>query len=306
VYEHVKLTKGRHVLGNGGRVWFNGTLGGLLGWARNEGLLRGQLARLVEKVIARQRNRISHGGGHHLTTPVISARYIRDLGEFINQLWGVPTSGGRHYPAPVTREILALGSGPGPTYSLARAEGLSAAEDPAMTWVLLRGVFGDDEVMNFDSRYQTTGVPSEYLWGPGGAADAVRWLDANRPAPDRVDPVDQLMVVRHHQGRLYLPQRPEIAMAMPPGDQAGRWYALLADHPWAAFGCVRASINRDPGHAATCGCPTRRLARGSWSTIRAKITTLRPDLVVHSLPPDVRVADYWPGTGRYVPVEQSA
>jgi hypothetical protein len=49
-----------------------------------------------------------------------------------------------------------------------------------------------------------------------------RWLDTYRPKPDRVDPVDQLMLVRHHGDKLYLPQRPEIAAAIPLSDRTGR------------------------------------------------------------------------------------
>lgn len=271
---------------------FNGTLHGLMAWARNEGLLRGQRARQIELTIVRQRNRISHGSGYRLEPPTTSAEEIRDLGEFINQLWGLPTPGGRIYPAPVTRDILALGSGPGGVRRLARTEWLSSIDDPAATWVLLRGV-SNREALHFDSRYQTSAIPSEYLWGPGAASDAVRWLDVHRPTPDVVDPLDQLIVVRHHGNRLYLPQRPEIAAAMPPHDQTGRWYLLLADHPLTAFACVRAGVNRDPGHPGACGCATRRLARGAWPTVRARIAQLRPSLIVSPLPPDVRVVDEW-------------
>jgi hypothetical protein len=305
VYRHVSATKGKHIQGPGGRVWFNGTLHGLVGWARNEGLLRGQRARRIELIIVRQRNRISHGGGYRLESPVTSAEEIRDLGEFINQLWGVPTAGGRIYPAPVTREILALGSGPGGVRRLARTEWLSGAEDPDATWVLLHGV-SSREALHFDSRYQTSAIPSEYLWGPGPASDAVRWLDIHRPAPDLVDPLDQLMAIRHLGNRLYLSQTPEIAAAMPPSERTGRWYLLLADHPLTAFACVRAGVDRDPGHHGTCGCATRRLVRGAWPTVRAKIAQLRPDLIVSPLPPDVRVVDEWRFPERYVLVEQSA
>src|SRR5947209_7898158 len=116
-------------------------------------------------------------------------------------------------------------------------------------------------------------------------------LDTHKLEPDLADPVDQLMVVRHHDDRLYLPQRPEIAAAMLPSDQSGRWYLLLADHPWQAFACVRAKVNRDPSHRATCGCRTQLLAHGPWSTIRARVAQLRPDLVVPQLPPDVCIVD---------------
>ena len=304
VYRHVSATKGKHIHGPGGRVWFNGTLHGLVGWARNDGLLRGQRARQNELIIVRQRNRISHGGGYRLEISLTSAEEIRDLAEFINQLWGIPTPGGRIYPAPVAREILALGSGPRGVL-LARTQWLPGIKDPDVSWVLLRGV-SNREALHFDSRYHTSAIPSEYLWGPGPASDALRWLDIHRPAPDLVDPLDHLMVIRHDGNRLYLPQRPEIAAAMPASERTGRWYLLLADHPLTAFACVRAGVNRDPGHHGTCGCATRRLARGTWSKVRARIAQLRPNLTVPPIPPDVRVIDEWRIPERYVLVEHSA
>jgi hypothetical protein len=156
--------------------------------------------------------------------------------------------------------------------------------------------------MGFDSWYQTNAIPSEYLWGPGTASDARRWLDFHRPTPDLVDPIDQLLLLRRDGGRLYLPQRPEIAAAMPASDRTGRWYLLLADHPMNAFACVRASANEDPRHRGACGCPTQRLAHGSWPKVRDKIAKLRPDLVVEPLPPDVRVVDEWRSPERYVSI----
>lgn len=158
--------------------------------------------------------------------------------------------------------------------------------------MLLRGLL-NDEAMHFDSRYQTCGIPSEYLWGPGTAGEALRWLDTHQPAPDPADAVDQLMLIRRHGDQLYLPQRPEIAVAMPPSYQTGRWHLLLADHPFTAFACVRASANHDPGHQGACGCATQRLAHGEWRTVRDTLARLRPDLVVSAFPPDVLIVDPW-------------
>jgi hypothetical protein len=299
VFQHVSAAKGVYLDGAGGRVWFNGTLHGLLLWARIDGLLRGQRARVVELIVARQRNRMSHGGGYRLETPVTSAREILDLCEFINQLWGVPSPGGRLYPAPVTREILALGSGPGGARSLARAEWLAEGEDTDFSWVLLRGIFAD-EGFSFDSWYETTAIPTDYLWGPGTASNARRWLDIQKPTPDKVDPIDQLLLFRHDGDRLYLPQRPEIVEAMPPSERTGRWHLLLADHPLNAFACVRAAVNKDPSHRGACGCPTRRLADGAWPKMQSKIAQFRPDLEIRPLPPDVRIIDEWRAPDRYV------
>lgn len=305
VYQHVSATKGKHIHGADGSAWFNGTLDGLLNWARNEGLLRGQRARGHEQSVLRLRNHISHGGGYLGETPVTSAQVIHDLAEFINQLWGTPTQAGRIYPAPVPREILALGWDTTGAMTLARAATLTAADDPALQWILLRGVFHNPEWTQFDSRYLTTALPTCYLWGSGTAAEAVEWMATHQPTPDVVDTVDQLMLIRHHGNDLYLPQPPEITAALPPHDQTGRWYLMLADHPMAAFTCVRARINRDVGHLSDCRCPTRHLARGTWQKMRHRLAELRPNLVA-TLPPDVRVEDSWRMPKRSTEVNRTA
>ncbi|MBV9023888.1 MAG: hypothetical protein JO362_08870 [Streptomycetaceae bacterium] len=87
---------------------FNGMLNGLLAWARREGLIRGQFNRSLEPVQQALRNIVAHGE-YHLETPVEAARELSDLAEFINHLWGQPTPGGRLYPAPVRRDIVAIG-----------------------------------------------------------------------------------------------------------------------------------------------------------------------------------------------------
>jgi hypothetical protein len=118
-------------------------------------------------------------------------------------------------------------------------------------------VFHDPEIAQFDSRYLTTAVPAEYLWGPGPAADARAWLELRRPEPDAVDTIDQLMLIRHHGHHLYLPQRPDVVAASAPHDLTGRWHLVLADHPMQAFTCIRARINRQPGHLGNCTCATK-------------------------------------------------
>jgi hypothetical protein len=306
VYRHVSPTKGKRIHSADGSAWFNGTLDGLLSWARMEGLLRGQRARGHERIIRRLRNDISQGGGYQLETPVTSVLEIRDLAEFINQLWGSATPDGRVYPAPVAREVLALGWDSAGRMTLVRAATLTTDDsDQAMQWILLRGGLHDREWAQFDSRYLTTALPTSYLWGSGTAADALEWISTHQPTPDTVDTVDQLMLIRHHRNDLYLPQRPEIAAALSPRDQTGRWYLMLADQPMAAFICVRARINRDPGHLGDCQCPTRRLARGTWQKMRHRLSELQPSLVP-TLPPDVRVEDSWRMPKRVTKVNQIA
>src|SRR2546425_4288084 len=70
------------------------SLGPLLRWARQEGLLNGQRNRRVEEVLFdRMRNRFAHGSGFRIGMPNQSALAIRDLAEIINRLWGETTPG---------------------------------------------------------------------------------------------------------------------------------------------------------------------------------------------------------------------
>ena len=266
---------------------FRGMLTDLLRWARDHRLLRGQRVRRHEELIVRMRNSLSHARPHHICTPVEATLGLRDLAEFINQLWGVATPGGRRYPAPVRREVLAVGWNPTTrTQAITRAENLTTDEDPTWRWILYRGVHDDYEAERFDSRYVTSRFPAEYLWGPGNAADAVAWRASHPPIGDEVDPVDRLYLLRHDGRHLYLPQTPEVFAAAPLEQLRGHWYLLRADIGIDAFVCVRAQLNPHEDHN-NCLCPVQRLARGTWSKVREKLRHLQPTLAPH-LPVDVR------------------
>ncbi|MEU4398244.1 hypothetical protein [Micromonospora orduensis] len=276
-------------------VRFRGMLTNLLWWARDQGLLRGQRVRRHEELIVKMRNHLSHARTHHIHTPVDAAISLRDLAEFINQLWGVTTPGGRRYPAPVRREVVAVGWSPNAvTTAITQARNLTSDEDSSWRWVLIRAVPDDYEVERFDSWHVTTRLPADYLWGPGTAADAVAWQAAHQPTTDEVDPVDRLYVLRQDGNRLYLPQTPEAFAATPLQQQRGQWYLLRADIGNDAFVCVRAQLDPNESHSE-CRCPVDRLARGSWDQVRGKLRHLQPNLVPH-LPADVRVPSQipWP------------
>ncbi|MDG4834196.1 hypothetical protein O7627_33570 [Solwaraspora sp. WMMD1047] len=273
---------------DGRRVRFNGMLTDLMRWARDQRLLRGQRARRHEDLIIDIRNVLSHTRPYHIRTPVEATVEFRDLAEFINQLWGVATPGGNRYPAPASREIMAIGWSPTTgARSIGWAESLNPEEDPSWHWVLLRAVPDDRDVERFDSRYATTRWPADYLWGPGPVADAVAWLNSDGPVADEVDMVDRLYLLRQDSNLLYLPQTPEVFAATPPQQRRGRWRLLRADNPNDAFVCVRGLLQPGENHS-NCGCPVQRLASGSWSHVRKKLRLLRPALVPH-LPADVRV-----------------
>ena len=149
---------------------------------------------------------------------------ISDLAEIINHLWGSATSGGRLYPAPVERGIVAvmwdaetcqaMSASMTAETDHAREETLAGGPDPGgWTWVLVRGVAEDWDLLHFDARYETSRYPAQWLWGPGTAQDALAWYSREHPAGDEVDILDRVFLLRYHNRLLYLPQDPAIAAA---------------------------------------------------------------------------------------------
>jgi hypothetical protein len=198
---------------------FNGMLAGLREWARKMKLLRGQRNRGIERAISNLRNLVAHPTSYHLTTPVDVATTIGDLAEIINQLWGSATPGGRLYPAPVRRTIIALmwnaESGEVRSAVIEQAPngtehepGSGDDEPDDWTYVMVRGVPHDWDLLHFDAKYETPRNPSEWLWGPGNARDAIAWLAQQQPADDEVDILDRIFLLRYHEDLLYLPLQP--------------------------------------------------------------------------------------------------
>ena len=276
----------------GGWEHFNGMLGGLLRWARGEGLVRGQRNRSLEPAQRELRNMAAHGS-YHLTSPVDAARTLSDLAELINHLWGQPTPGGRLYPAPLKRDIIAIGwSRSGHTILAGLAEHLASAEDEEpLSYLLVRAVADDPALMEFDARAATTVFPSEYLWGPGTRTEAVDWLNANRPEPDQCDYLDQVVLVRSVDGQADLPMHPRVAAGLSPQQQrGGTWHAVRVDRAPDAFGHVRALVAAQPGHKpqGECRqCPAETLAAGDIATVMAAAQKAGADTTVLTVP-DVR------------------
>src|SRR5260370_26092839 len=96
----------------GATTRFSGVLPHFFAWARMERLLGGQRSKLFDRILVRMRNRAAHPMSYKLSMPTDSALTIRDVGEFINRLWGARTSGGRIFPEPVKREVVVLGWSP--------------------------------------------------------------------------------------------------------------------------------------------------------------------------------------------------
>jgi hypothetical protein len=259
------------------------TLRPLLRWARAEGLLHGQRNRRVEEdLYDKIRNRFAHGSGFHIGMPNHSARGIRDLAEIINRLWGQATPGGRLYPAPVQRDVLIVGWSQDLSLTAMRADQLAGhTEEGDWTHLVLLGVWDDQELWEFDARYELTTYPADLLWGPGSRTDTLAWLEASAPIGDEVVHLDRLFALRRHDGKVYLPCRPGVLLGLPGERHAGIWHVVRADFPNDAFAHVR---HIDAGHSCHTpgpwrgGCAVDDIADGSWEDVTAKMVELDPDL----------------------------
>ncbi|WP_329367323.1 hypothetical protein [Streptomyces sp. NBC_01483] len=285
---------------------FNGMLAGLRAWSRAAGLLRGQRTRGIEAVQSTLRNYIAHPIGYNGGTPVDAALALRDLAEFINQLWGHhPTPGGRLYPAPVEREIAVLSWNDEGSVYLASAEALRDEVDvDGCSYILIRsvsraGARPDDAYWSeFDARFETTQYPADYLWGPGTRGEALAWLDAEQPQGDIVDYIDRIFLLREHDGQIYPPMRPEVVAGLNQSEWQGTWHTVKADFPEHAFSHVRGRASSPADHArqGDCkACPAHHLASGDHErALRAAENILGP---IHAQqPPRVCVphALHWP------------
>ncbi|WP_203717052.1 hypothetical protein [Asanoa siamensis] len=266
-------------LSGGSSMAFNGgMLGDLWAWARKVGLLRGQRNRGIEQALSNLRNFVAHPTAYHLIGPVEAAGTLRDLAEIINQLWGVPTPGGRLYPSPLRREVVVMAwtTDGSETCTAVAADAFAEFVDPDdRPWecVVLRAVFrpdervSDPELRHYDSRVEVTHYPADLLWGPGKITDAAAWFAQHEPEPDECDYLDRTFLIRHDGTDLCLPMRPSVAAALADQDRAGTWYAVKADHPNDAYHHVRNLVTRAGCQRnGPCGeCHAENLGAGTYS-----------------------------------------
>ncbi|MEU5335596.1 hypothetical protein AB0G51_20005 [Streptomyces asoensis] len=284
---------------------FNGMLAGLRAWARAAGLLRGQRTRGIEHAMSKLRDAVAHPTGYHRTMPVETARTLHDLAELINQLWGHPTPGGRLYPAPVERDVVVMAWNDEGSVQMAQADALRDDTDAdGYLYVLIRSAscpgsrYEDAHWSAFDSRFETTQFPTEYLWGPGSRSDALAWLDAEQPKGDTVDYVDRVFMLREHDDKVYAPMRPEVAAGLTEEEQRGTWHTVRADFPEHAFAHVRGLSGSPHAHARTgdCrSCAAHHLGSGSHEqALRAAEDA--NGVITAQRPPAVRIPDsfFWP------------
>ncbi|MET8550393.1 hypothetical protein [Micromonospora zamorensis] len=284
-------------------VRFNGMLDGLHRWARVAGLLRGQRNRSHERASMQLRNFVAHPTSAHLLTPVDCVRTMRDLAEFINELWGHPTPDGRLYSAPIERDIVVVAwdDQRGTQAFLADHLGDGYQEgDDKLRCVILRGRFHpgiremDPGLAHFDSRFENTLFPTDYLWGPGTLAEATDWYAKHQPQPDEVDHFDRVFAIRHDARQLYRPMRADLAAGLEPEDQAGTWRLVRADHPDDALDHVRNLITGDLGCTSEGECPVCHasgLATGPWREL-IDPGSVSPE-ARHQLSVDLRLSDLY-------------
>ena len=292
-------------------IEFNGMLHGLRLWARTAGLLRGRRSRAVEDALAKLRNHVAHPTRHHIDTPVDAARTVQNLAELINQLWGQATPNGRLYPAPLRREVAVLSWNDTGRSRMELADALIASglteepESDEYQHVVVRAVpFGtgsrweDAHWAEFDTRYETTQLPTDYLWGPGSRKEARAWLEQERPEGDSTDFTDRVFLVQDH-GRLLPPMRPAVAAGLHGHERTGVWHAVRADFPTDAFAHVRGSGERNAGHTRRPGdcpaCTAEVLGSGTYDdALHAAAADLGPIQAVRL--PSVRLPSslFWP------------
>jgi hypothetical protein len=281
------------------------TLDPLLRWARHEGLLAGQRNRILEReVFSRSRNRFAHGD-YWMTTPNHSARAIHDTAEIINRLWGADTPGGRLYPAPIQRAALVVGwssptadAVPDHATVTMHCEQLASHKDDGSGWeyIIIRGVWTDESVSEFDARYELTAYPTELLWGPGDRLGGVEWLSVAKPSADEVTYLDRVFAIRRDSGKVYLPCRIETFLGLPRTHHSGNWHLVRADFPNDALGHIRHVDAGDPCPATESdmpGCPVEDLIDGTWSQVEEFVCSSFPS-VRRSEWVDVHVPRRWP------------
>lgn len=166
------------------------------------------------------------------------------------------------------------------------------------TWVIVRAVLHDVGLMRFDSQFDVTMHPCDFLWGPGSITDALAWAGQELPQGDTTEVLDRLFAIQYQDDRLYLPRRPEIMLALPETERSGKWYLIRADDPEIAFMHVRNIViggQGCSGKGACHQCAAETVRKGIWKDVTTTLAEIAQLLQPLQLP-DVRVTSRlrWP------------
>jgi hypothetical protein len=248
----------------GEKTLFRGSLNHFFAWARMEHLLHGQRSRRFDRVLPRLRNRAAHPTSYLLHMPTDAAPIIRDVIEIVNRLWGARTPGGRIFPAPTDRAVVAIGWDAAGSSKIQQTVEQLAADDSHSDWtyLIVRAV-EDDDLWAYDSDAETTRYPVDYLWGPGSRSEALEWSWFHRETSDTVEYLDRWFAVRVNECRIDPPRNPRQFLGLPESNRSGRWYLIRADHPYDAFSHARS------GETSGAGCPTLGLCDRHWVDVAA-------------------------------------
>jgi hypothetical protein len=283
IRDHGRLRPWKLQLRSGGDpIRFDGMLTSLLRWARAEGLLDGQRDRMRDGPRIQLRNFVAHPS-YHLGMPPDAAADIADLAAIINRLWGAPSG------APVPRTVVAIGWD-NRTVTWGQAESFSTGPVTGTATVVLVRANAEDDLACYDSLYETTQQPCEFLWGPGSWSDARKWLQDEQPADGETATLDRVFMLRYHDNSLYLPQAVPIAAGLNRDQREGTWYLIRADSPVDAFSHQRQVLAAVAGHKPTghCNCPVETLGEGTWQEELRLAATAGADIKPQQVP-DIRV-----------------
>lgn len=231
------------------------------------------------------RNYAAHSE-YHREMPDDAAAEIFHLSELINQIWGAP--GG----TPSRREVVALAwTDTTIMYGLADGFRIEDRLPPDATCVIVLADPLDRTLgTSFDTMYELTARPCDYLWGPGTWSDGAQWLKRESPAGDEVAALDRLFMLRYHINRLDMPRSVRIAAALEGQDRSGRWYLLRADYPADAFGHQRQVLVGTREHSTNgfCReCPAESIAEGTWQEMIDYCAVAGEDITPQAVP-DIR------------------
>jgi hypothetical protein len=239
-------------------------MGGLLAWARKEGLLEGQRSAIGDKAMGKLRNYVAHPSGFHRLGPPDAARTLCRVAEYINKLWGADTPGGGVFPGPVERvpRVAALSAKSFVTFtSVSQVREADPTLQDATFAVYLAA--REQELcdihggLRFRHRpgFQWMDLPCDLLWGPGSWSDLVGELvrfegDALN---DRVQHLDRLFVIRVDGETIDDPRSPADFDVCDLTE--GSWHVIRADHPYDALRHVRERRGKPVSELKDGHCP---------------------------------------------------
>lgn len=248
---------------------FTLTLKGLFAWARHEHLLRGQRSRRFDTLLPRMLTAL-RPPDYAMHMPVDSSRSVRQVGEFINQLWGTPTVDGEIFPAPLTRRELVLGWPDSRDQLIVfRPDQLTESVDQTdWSFVVVLAAEKPGSVDDFHSDFERTPYPTRLLKGVGRLSETIEWLATSGGTTDEVDVLDRYLIVNLRDSSA--PRSPGQFAALNRRERLGRWLLVQADSPIDAFLHARNHRDRKPDHRLLGPCDScwvNGKIAGTWKRV---------------------------------------